>query len=356
VKGIPSLVVDLSLAALALATLSACREATPDTEAEVARPAYVVQARRGASGGQEFVGEVRAARRAELAFPVTGRISRILVDLGDAVRKNQVLASLDTQTLTAQYETASGEVVRAVAQRDESRQRLDRLQSALQADAASAAEAGAARLELTTAEAALRAAQANQAAASWSLRQAELRAPMDGVIGQRTLELGQAVGPGAPVIAIDGPERELVVVVPDSLPLRVGQAVRLRAGDREVQSRVLRLASRLDAGGARKVYVMAPAQALVGSTWSIGLLPEGTADQPQVPLRALLPDVTANVARVLRLGQDGQTTELVQIESGATHGAWIEVSKGLRVGDKVVVGGAVAIAPGSKIKPIAVAE
>jgi hypothetical protein len=179
---------------------------------------------------------------------------------------------------------------------------------------------------------------------------------MDGVIGQRALEIGQAVGPGAPVIAVDGPERELVLIVPESLPLRAGQAVLLRSGDREVQSRVLRLASRVDAGGARRAYVVAPAQALVGSTWSVGLLGEGAADPAQVPVRALLPDAKGDGVRVLRLAQDGQTTELVRIESAAVHGAWIDVAKGLSVGDRVVVAGAVGIVPGSKIKPIAVGE
>ena len=319
------------------------------------RPAYVVAVREGQAQGGEFIGEVRAIQRAELAFAVSGRVVRVGVEPGDRVRRGQVLAVLDEQPLSAQLAAANSEAESAAAQFDESRQRLDRLQKAIQANAASAAEIGAARLELSTAESALRKAKASQAAARWSLEQAQLRAPIDGSVGMRTLEVGQAAVPGTPVLTVDGAGRELVVSLPEQTPLKKDQAVTLRARGEQVESRVLRLASRLDAGGVRKVYLAMPEHASVGSTWSVsglGAVAEDRRLTPQIPVRALMPEAHAGRARVLRLAGDGQTVEAVTVAFGAIQGEWVDIPEGLRSGDRVVVAGAAAIASGTRVKPV----
>jgi RND family efflux transporter MFP subunit len=347
----------LSLAAALLAALAlaACGQEAPVAEAPAVRPAHVVAVRPGGDASLAFVGEVRAAQRAELAFPVTGRVGEVQIEIGDRVRRGQVLAVLDRRPLAAQLAAADSDLVRAQAQFAESRARLDRLQEAIQADSASATEAGAARLEVATAESALHAAQASRASAAWSLEQASLRAPIDGGVGLRNIEVGQAVGPGAPVLTIDGAGRELVIPVPESLALRAGQAVRLR-GTSDVQSRILRIASRLDAGGVRRAWVAVPGDAQVGSTWSVALSPVAEAAIVQVPLRALVPDTAGDGARVLKLAKDGTTVESAKVRLGGAHGAWVDVVSGLVAGDQIIVAGAAVIAPGSRVKPVMVGE
>lgn len=336
--------------------LAACTGGEPAPgDAASLRPAYVVAAREGQPQGAEFIGEVRAIQRAELAFAVSGRVVQVGVEPGDRVRRGQILAVLDEQPLSAQLAAANSEAESAAAQFEESRQRLDRLQKAIQANAASPAEIGAARLELSTAESALRKAKASQAAARWSLEQARLRAPIDGSVGMRTLEVGQAAVPGAPVLTVDGAGRELVVALPERISLKKDQAVTLRARGEQLESRVLHLASRLDAGGVRKVYVAMPEHASVGSTWSVtgvGVLTEDRQRVLQIPLRALMPAPLASRAHVLRLAGDGQTVEAVTVEFGAIQGEWVDILEGLKTGDRVVVAGAAAIAAGTRVKPI----
>lgn len=347
----------LAAALLAALALAACGEEAPVAEAPVVRPAHVVAVRPSGDANLAFVGEVRATQRAEPAFAVAGRIGEVLADVGNRVRRGQVLAVLDRRPLAAQLAVADSELARAQAQFAESRARLDRLQAAIRADAASATEAGTAQLEVATAESALHAAQASRASAAWSLEQAALRAPIDGVVGLRNIEVGQAVGPGAPVLAIDGAGRELVIPVPESLALRAGQAVRLR-GTSDAKSRILRVAARLDAGGVRRVWVAVPADALVGSTWSVALSPISVAETAiaQVPLRALVPDAAGDGARVLKLAKDGTTVESAKVRLGGAHGAWVDVVTGLVAGDRVVVAGAAVISPGSRVKPVMVGE
>lgn len=343
----------LGLVPLLALTLWGCSSETRTEVAEEVRPAYVVEARAGASQGLGFVGEVRAARRAELAFAVSGRVASVAVDVGDTVRRGQVLASLDPQPLTAQLAAAQAELSRVEAQVLELRQRQDRVRRAQDGGAVSGGELGAAQAELAAAEAARRAAIAQRDLAAWSLEQASLRATQDGTVALRLVEPGQASGPGTPVMAIDGEGRELSMLLPAALALKPGQAVRLRQGNSEQASRVLRVAGRLEADGLRRVFLTVPDDATVGSIWTATLVGLATAGPLQVPLRAVLSDASAGSGRVLRLAADGRTVESVAVSLGALHGTHIEVMQGLAAGDRVIVAGAAAIRAGSQVQPVA---
>lgn len=346
------------LSALVVAlTVSACSPTEPVAVTETVRPVYVAVARSSADAELSFVGEVRAARRAELAFPVAGRVSAVLAEVGDSVRQGQVLAQLDEQPLQAQLAAANADEQRARAQVHETRQRLERLRQARQANAVSAGEWGGAELELATAEAALNAALAQREQATWSLANARLRAPMNGVVALRSIERGQAAGPGAPALVLDGAGRELATHVPGALALKVGQAVSLQGAGQTHMSRVLRMAGRLDAGGVRQVWLAVPDAAAVGSTWSVALQGKqdnAAASAVQVPLRSVTPNKVSGSGTILRLKADTNTLETAEVALGAVRGEWVEVRQGVREGDRVVVAGALALQAGMKVQPVMV--
>ena len=340
------------LTLLPLFALWGCTDAGTPAPAETVRPAYVAQARSGSADGLAFVGEVRAARRAELAFAVAGRVTTVAVDVGDVVRRGQVLATLDLQPLTSQLAAAAGELARAEAQLLEARQRQERVGKAQARGAVSSAEAGAAQAELAAAEAAQRSASAQRDTAAWSLEQATLRAPVDGTVAARLVEPGQASGPGAPVITIDGAGRELTMLLPANVQVKPGQPVTLRSAGNETTSRVLRVAARLDAGGVRRVTLGVPDAAEVGSIWTASLTTAAPSGILRVPLRAVLPDAVAGAGTVLRLAPDGRTVERVAVQLGSLNGAHIDITKGLSLGDQVIVAGAAGIRPGSIVRPV----
>lgn len=343
----------LALALAPLFGLGACADSPVAPAAEAPRPAYVVEAGAGGGDSLAWIGEVRAARRAELAFPVAGRVATVAVEVGDTVRAGQVLAQLDLLPLKAQLLAAQGEVARHEAQLAEARQRVDRVRRAQAAGATSGGEVSGVQAELAAAEAALRAVGAQRDAANWSLDHATLRAPLAGVVASRLVEAGQAAGPGAPVLTIDGDGRELSVLLPASQDVKAGQTVTLKSAGSESSSRVLRVAGRLDAGGVRRVVLSVPASAAVGSTWSVSLPGAAGSQALRVPLRAVLPDTQAGTGRVLRLAKDGRTVEQVAVQIGALHGDAIDITAGLSAGDRVIVAGAAGIRPGSLVKPVA---
>ncbi len=64
-------------------------------------------------------GIAEAEQSAELAFPVTGIVSDVLVSEGDVVETGDILVTLDTRALTADRQDALASLSRAVAERDE---------------------------------------------------------------------------------------------------------------------------------------------------------------------------------------------------------------------------------------------
>lgn len=344
-------------AVMAALAVSACSPTEPVTVSENVLPVYVAVARSSTDAELSFVGEVRAARRAELAFPVAGRVLAVLAEVGDSVRQGQVLAQLDEQPLQAQLAAASADEQRVRALVNETRQRLERLRQARQANAVSASEWGGVELELATAEAAFNAALAQREQATWSLANARLRAPMDGVVALRNMERGQAAGPGAAALVLDGAGRELAIHVPGALALKVGQTVSLQGAGQIHVSRVLRMAGRLHAGGVRQVWLAVPDAAAVGSTWSVTLQakPDNTAASAvQVPLRAVTPSKVSGIGTILRLKANTNILETAEVALGSVRGEWVDVPQGMHAGDRVVVAGALALQAGMKVQPVMV--
>ncbi len=77
-----------------------------------------------------------------------------------------------------------------------------RVEAARQAEAGSRAQLAVARTQISNAEAALRLADANVANAKLQLSYASIAAPADGRIARRTVQLGNYVTPGEPLLAV----------------------------------------------------------------------------------------------------------------------------------------------------------
>ncbi|MEO6366338.1 MAG: efflux RND transporter periplasmic adaptor subunit [Luteimonas sp.] len=191
---------------------------------ETARPVLVLQPGGGAeSAVSAYAGEIRAREEATLSFRVGGSVIRRSVDVGEHVKRGQLLAELDAgdlrlqaQASQAQVSAATAELNRASADRARfarlaeqqlvSRSAYDGANAAYQA---AASQAKAARAQLDVA--------GNQAAYS------QLRAPRDGVIALRLAEAGQVVAAGQPVFTLAGDSgREVAIALPESRIRDVG--------------------------------------------------------------------------------------------------------------------------------------
>jgi cobalt-zinc-cadmium efflux system membrane fusion protein len=191
--------------------------------------------RRGVSPERSYPGEVIAAEsgRAEATSLVSGRLSAIEVGVGSAVKKGQVLAYVDAPEVGR----AVADVMRSRARVDVATRRLARLESLDQTGATSKNALDDAQAEVRVAQADLAAARTllatlggsegrvDAGAAPMAVRVA-VRSPIDGVISARAGVLGGPVSPDRALFTIVAGGRVAVVArIPETSALPSAQAV-----------------------------------------------------------------------------------------------------------------------------------
>lgn len=193
---------------LLLPGLAACGgPVAADQGPEASSPPRVeVAVVRAASAEETLVlhGTVRAADRANLAFAVGGRLLQRPVEVGDRVEAGQLLARVDARPFrnaasAARAQIAELDVQAAQLVRDEARV------AALEASgAASTAAVEQSRTGTSRLSASRDATLAQLAEARRQVGEAVLRAPYAGVVRAVFTEPGMVVAPGTPVLALAG--------------------------------------------------------------------------------------------------------------------------------------------------------
>lgn len=351
---IPSLALAAStliVSTVSMLVLAGCGNNADSATAQTApRPVLVAPVVQAPLGGLSFAGEVRARERAELAFAVSGVVRHVRVEPGATVHRGQLLALIDPTPQQAQLAVAEAEGQRLQAALDEALRREVRLSAARDSGAATEAEWTAIQAEVRAARAAVASAHAQRTAAAWGREQTELRAPFDGRIAMRQLEVGQTVGAGAPVLAVEGRGRELWLALPASLALTAGESVKMRGAADEAIGKVQEIGARLEAGGTRRVLLSAPDAWPTGEAVSVQLWPTNGNAALLVPLRAVqLDSARPGQGRVLRLPEGKDVPDSVTVQLGDVQGERVEVRSGLKLGEQVVVAGGQTLAAGERI-------
>ncbi len=135
------------------------------------------------------VGSVTGANSVAVSNDAAGIVTRILFDSGVRVRRGQLLVELDAGPERAQ-------LAAAVARRDNARLTAERSRQLLDRDALP-------RAQLDADDAAYKAAQADVEADQAAIDRKVVRAPFDGKLGIRAVNVGQYLAPGTTVTTLD---------------------------------------------------------------------------------------------------------------------------------------------------------
>lgn len=145
------------------------------------------------------------SHRVELSAPVSGVVRAVNVDVGDQVRKGQVLLALDGAIYQAKVTEAQAGITRLAAEAEEARRDLVRVQELYARTVVATADLDQAKLRNTRAESLLAEARANLRQNQKVLEDTVVRAPFDAVVVMRQVE------PGMSVAAILQPQMLLVL-------------------------------------------------------------------------------------------------------------------------------------------------
>ncbi len=181
-----------------------------------------------------------------------GRVSRIYVESGDRVRRGQLLAKIDESVLTPQVASLAAALDQARAEADLARAEYRRAESVQASGALSSEEIERRKSAAVSADAKVKLAAAQLAEMQARLGRTDVRAPADGTILTRTVEVGQTVTPGGSALfrLSEGGEVELrgQIAEQDMPLLKVGQkaTVKLTGISRPFEGQIRLLGAVID--------------------------------------------------------------------------------------------------------------
>jgi len=193
---------------------------------------------------REFPGKLLPAEQSNLAFEIPGKINVINVDIGDAVRKGQILAELDDREATAQLKQAK-------ARYDLALQILNRYK-----DLRSEGHISIQDLDNANSEELI--AKSQYEFFKVKLEQTKLIAPFDGVIQNRYLDTGSVINGGIPILEILGSKN---VEAHISIPLKfidkliIGNSYDFTIGNKKSKGVLERLAPMTPGGSDNRLAI-----------------------------------------------------------------------------------------------------
>jgi membrane fusion protein (multidrug efflux system) len=287
-------------------------------------------------------GQIEPIQSIELRPEVDGRLVQIMVREGALVTQGTPLFKVDDGELKAQVD-------RAQADRDLAQQALTRTRALL-------ADKAAAPADVERAEAQMRSTQAALDLLQLRLDRTVVRAPFTGVAGQRLASLGDYVNNSTRLITLQTvhPQRA-AFQVPERYAdqLKVGQRVLFRVAalpGRDFTGTVDFVDPRVQLPSRSitiKALVPNPRRELASGMFIEARLQ--TATRPSalvIPEDAVSPFAGAMYVWVI---QDAKAQRR-EVVLGVRTPGYVEIQKGLTLGEQVVVGGTDRLQPGAEVR------
>ena len=189
-------------------------------------------------------GELLPFQQSKIAFEITGRISSIYVDIGDRVKKDEVLAKLDDSEVNANLE-------QAVARLDLANQVLNRFEDLRKKGFISIQDFDKAKSEYLVAKSQVKFFEVKKS-------QTILRAPYDGFIQNRFVDEGTVINGSNPILEIlDANKVEAHVSIPENLVnnLEVSNDYFFEIGQEKAKGKFKRLAPMSASGSNSRLAI-----------------------------------------------------------------------------------------------------
>lgn len=300
-----------------------------------------------------LTGTVEANRDVQVSAEETGVVREILVEKGNAVRAGQPILRIDDRVLRAQVEQAR-------ARADLARETWQRRQRLFEVDGVGS------ELAYLEAKYAAEEARANLQTLEERLDRTVVRAPLEGILDRRMVEVGTMVNAGTPVARIVSLDPvKITAGVPERFAADVAPGaeaeVRLDALDGRVfEARVSYVGATVDPGNRtfpvelglpNPGHVIKPEMVA-----SISLVRRVRNDAMVVPQEAIVRVEDGFVVFVVDDEEGEEVAVATPVTTGPSSGNRVVIEEGLQAGDRVIVVGQQQVAHGDRVRTVGGAE
>lgn len=342
--------------------LTACKEKTEIME-EIRAIKTITVNEQATEQIRKLSGLVAAVDSSGLSFQVGGQVESVEVDIGDRVKKNQVLAVLDPEPYQLEVDAVGAELVKARANVVNTKSEYDRQQRVYEQGAGAKSDLDSAEYNYRAARSAVDYQIARLDQANRNLRKTKLLSPYDGTIAWRAVNPHEEVKVGQKVFEIDAKgAMEVQLAVPETnidrihiddpttitFPTLPGESAKGRIsfiGSAAVKANAFPV----------KVELIDPNEKVKpGMTAEANLSMKDENQQPGylVPFQALLPSPEANRGYAFVYDPETSTVKKTAVRSRGSEQKKVIVYEGLAAGDIIAVAGVSFLADGMKVKLI----
>ncbi|WNO53875.1 efflux RND transporter periplasmic adaptor subunit [Stakelama saccharophila] len=329
-------------------------------EAADAQIPRVSVARPGTSNVRRVVtGTGSIAARREMPVGVAGeggRVTDVLVEPGDWVKANQVLARVDRSVQSQTVESLRAQVRAAQADAQLAQANLDRAKQLIDRGFISKADIDNKTATRDAAAAQVRVAQAQLDEARARNARLDIRAPAAGLVLTRNVEPGQIVSSGSGTLfrVAKGGQMELLAQLSESdlSGLHVGDPAQVTpvGSEESFAGEVWQISPVIDPqtrqGTAR--IALSYDDALRPGGFASARIIAGASDNPILPESAVLSDNKGNYVYVL----DAKNRAVRRgVTIGEVSDEGVSIASGLKGDERVVLSAGAFLSPGQEVKP-----
>ncbi len=287
----------------------------------------------------EILGTVQAVHSAVIAAKVSGNITSLNVNLGDKVRQGEILIKIDAGELQSKLDQAKAELTRA-------ERNLTREKNLLKKGAATGEN-------VKTQQDTVSISTASYQGASDMMQHTIIKAPFDGLVTKKLINLGDMATPGRPLLQIDN-EKELQVIshLPETMlsAIHIGQELKITvpALKGQIIGKVAELAPIADPVSRTALMKLSlpPADGLRPGQFAKVNITKDTKQAVMIPKTAVFP--IGQLERVFVV--KAQTAHLRLVKTGAASGDEVEIISGLAANEEIVTSTTLPLTDGQPLK------
>ena len=307
-------------------------------------------------------GNIAAWQEAIIGSEANGlRLTNVLVNVGDLVKKGQLLADFATETIDADLMQAKASLLEAEATGREAINNADRARTLQNTGAMSNQQIEQYTTAAETAKARIEVAKAAVNTQQIRLKQTKIFAPDSGVISARNATVGAVVGAGAELFRLIRQSRlewRAEVISSDLPKIKIGMLANIIAADgSRLTGKVRKLSPTVDMQTRNTiVYVDLPANSVKAGMFAKGDFAMGQSNALSVPQQAVVLRDGFNYVFVVKNMKNQQAkVGQIKVQTGKRIGNLVEIVSGLTANQSIVASGGAFLSDNDTVKIVNVA-
>lgn len=305
-----------------------------------------------------FPAELTPLDRAEIFARVSGYINNFKVDIGDRVKKGEVLATLDAPEVIANYAQNLSDMQSAFAKYQISLDSYDRLHKASEVSGTVSAEEIAKSKNLMLSDSSLLEAAKSKLRANEQMKDyLTIRAPFNGIITQRNYDPGTLAGPNTtkPLLIVENSETlRLRVPVPEAYVMAIPDTsiihftVDAQPGKTYV-AKISRKSGSVNPGNRTEIWEYDYQNK--DNQLKPGMFATASINFKRKDLSLLVPEsaIVTNLEKRFVIRLKNKKAELIDVRNGISQDNKIEIFGNVSEGDTLMLRATDEIKPGTKL-------